>query len=370
MKTAAIVGSDGGVSFAAEGFQEALTRIGENTGNALFQRAVWNLLPGPKFSAGPGLMSPNTVRQIADVLVIPAANQINPDFKMDVWADYVEAVDLPCLVVGLGAQSNDPNLAPEQLALPDGVKRFANAISSRSKTIGVRGDFTKKVLASMGITNTEITGCPSQTLNKRVSGAQIAERIHAFPSKQNPTVALLAGTLQDYTRRTENILYSTVSPIENHTVIYQTDKNILRFIHDRALNDNAREFFSFMRNVVRPDLNSDGFFHYLGKRGRFFSDARSWIDAMSTVDLAIGMRIHGAMAAIQAGRLGVCVAFDSRTLELAKTMGVPYILAENIEDGATIESLIEFINFDPKDFDNKRSKNIASIDSIIQIAMQ
>lgn len=369
MKTAAIIGTDGGVSFATEGFHEALMRIGQNTGNALFQRAVWNLLPGPKFSVGPGLMSPNNVRQIADVLVIPAANQINPDFKMDVWADYVESIDLPCVVVGLGAQSNDPNLPPEQLILPDGVKRFARAISSRSKTIGVRGDFTKKVLASMGITNTEITGCPSQTLNIRVSGTQIADRINSLRSKQNPNVALLAGTLQDYTRKTEQNLYNAVKTIENHTVIYQTDKNILRFIHDRALNGNAREFFSFMRNVVRPDLNSDSFFHYLGKRGRFFSDARSWIDAMSTVDLAVGMRIHGAMAAIQAGRLGVCVAFDSRTLELAKTMGVPYILPENIEDGATIKSLIDFINFNPEDFDNKRSKNISAIESIIQMAM-
>lgn len=365
MKIAAILGTDGGVSFAAEGFHKALSRVGENTGNTLFQRAVWDLIRGPKFNAGLGIMSPRDVAQNANVLVIPAANQINPHFNLNAWADYVEECDLPCVVIGLGAQSDDPNVAPEDLVLPDGVKRFARAISARSHLIGVRGDYTRRVLAKMNIDNTIITGCPSQTINTKISGVQIQERIDNACKSPYFNLAILGGTLQEYTRDTERKLYNLAKDFNNHKVVFQTQPNILRFVHDRGFEEDSRNFFNFMRAVVRPDLNDDKFFHYLGTKGCVYSDARSWIDAMASVDLAIGMRIHGAVAAIQAGRLGVCVAFDSRTLELAKTMEIPYVLPDDVMQCDSFESLMGAIKFDPVSFESKRKNNLFAIAQVM-----
>ncbi|WP_111803953.1 polysaccharide pyruvyl transferase family protein [Agrobacterium tumefaciens] len=366
MKTAAMFGTDGGVSFAVEGFQNALRRVGENTGNTLFQRAMWDLVPGPKICAGPGVLAPGVAKQVADVLVIPAANQINPHFKMDAWTSYIQDSDMPCVVVGLGAQSDDPSLSPEDLILPEGVKEFANAIAARTETIGVRGEFTKRVLATLGVTNTVVTGCPSQTLNIRVSGQTIAKNIEKAKENSSLIVALLCGTLQDYTRAVEKNLYTLFKDSKHHTCIYQTEPRVLRFIHERHVDGDTRAFFIWMNKVVRPDLNLDQFFHYMAIHGRFYSDARSWIDAMRRADLAIGMRIHGAVAAIQAGKLGVCVAFDSRTLELAQTMGVPYVRATDIQDGMSLVDILDQVQFNADEFEQKRSANIEAIRKIMK----
>jgi len=365
MKVAGLIGTDGGISFAAEGFYSALSRVGHNTGNTLFQRAMWNLVQGPKMLAGPGVVEPDHLRRVADVLVLPAANQINPNFNLDSWSDYIDKADLPCVVIGLGAQADDINLTPSELVLTESVQRFANSIATRSNIIGVRGEFTRTVLATLGINNTVVTGCPSQTINPNVTGAQISDILHRVRSKNDLTVALLGGTLQEFTRNVERILYGVVRPYRNHICIYQTEPRVLRFLHERFVDDASKSFIDWMKDVVRPDMRLDQFFYYLAIHGRVYSDARSWIDAMRRVDVAIGMRIHGAVAAIQAGRLGVCVAFDSRTLELAKTMGVPYILSQDIEEGHSLLDLLDLVHFDPHEFEEKRQRNVTAIHDIL-----
>jgi hypothetical protein len=82
---------------------------------------------------------------------------------------------------------------------------------------------------------------------------------------------------------------------------------------------------------------------------------------MARFDLAIGMRIHGAVAAIQAGKLGICTAFDSRTLELAQTMGYPYITAYEIGEAMGIKDILEQVTFYPALFDEKKQLNLSAI---------
>jgi hypothetical protein len=134
---------------------------------------------------------------------------------------------------------------------------------------------------------------------------------------------------------------------------------ILKLLFEGRPCRDSEEALASLGKVVRPDLSVAELAAYLCRYGRFYSDARSWIDAMARFDLAIGMRIHGAVAAIQAGRLGVCVAFDSRTLELAQTMGYPYIMAADIAQEMQIEDLIENVSFYPSSFDAKKDENLS-----------
>jgi hypothetical protein len=89
-----------------------------------------------------------------------------------------------------------------------------------------------------------------------------------------------------------------------------------------------------------------------------------WIDDAGRVDLSFGMRIHGAVAAIQGGALGLCIPFDSRTLELVTTMGYPFVRSEALQQGETIGSLLSKIEFNPSDFDQKRLALRAAFASI------
>jgi hypothetical protein len=89
---------------------------------------------------------------------------------------------------------------------------------------------------------------------------------------------------------------------------------------------------------------------------------------MARFDVAIGMRIHGAVAAIQAGRLGICVAFDSRTLELAQTMGYPYVMTLDIKEGMEIREILEKVTFYPSSFEAKRDENLSRIWEIFSLS--
>lgn len=351
------MGTDGGVSFSASGFDNALAEVGLNTGNLMFQFAVWRQVLNPKVVVAPG-HSPEPVREMADLLVIPAANQVNPAWDMGAWADFVEACDLPVLCIGLGAQSQidgDP-----RLELQPGTERFVHAVAERSTTIGVRGTFTQKVLAHLGVTNTIVTGCPSQTINPAVTGAKVQTALDAFASISRPNIGYVLGTFEEPARKAEGHLAKLIRRYD-HDLILQTDKRFLRLAFEGASAAESPDFLKWFGHVMRPDLSKSGFIEYVADHGRFYSDARSWIDRMRRHDLVIGMRIHGAVAAIQAERAGVCVAFDSRTLELAGTMGIPSIRADEIQANMSLRDIVEMTTFDAARFDQVRAVNTQAI---------
>ncbi|WP_067341803.1 polysaccharide pyruvyl transferase family protein [Stappia indica] len=365
VKAAAFLGTDGGICFATEGFDKALKRVGENTGNTLFQRALWDLVRIPKLSVSPGADSREFLRNNCSHLIIPAANQINPNFNMEYWTNFIEDVDLPCIVMGLGAQSDQVDATAEDFPFTESVIKFAKCLSRRTATIGVRGKYTQDVLSQIGVTNTTVIGCPSQTLNNSISGESIAKQLRNLVDGRAVSVAILGGTLQEYARDVEKSIFDLFFFDKKSLLVLQTEKRIMNFVYSGKLDANAREFMNWHRSVVVPSLGLDEYFHFMALRGRVYSDARSWVDGMRKVDLAIGMRIHGAMAAIQAGRLGICVAFDSRTHELAQTMAIPYITAQNMKNCRSIQDVVCATVFSADEFDTRRAENIKRIDEIL-----
>lgn len=363
MKVAAVLGSAGGVCFSASGFKSALSEVGLNTGNALFQYAIWDKIQNPKMRVSLST-KPELVREAADILIIPAANQLYKGFDLWPWVKFIEAVNLPCVVVGLGAQA--PMGTDEKIDLPDSVTRFAQVVGERCTEIGVRGEFTRKVLEHIGVTNAVVTGCPSQLINQNLSGADIQKQINALSINKPRRLAVLAGTLQPDTHVAERALWDIARIEKDHLVIFQMVPEILRFLLDGTCSAESNSALSRFHKVVRPDMTIDDFKNYIRKNGKFFSDARSWIDSMAGVDLAIGMRIHGAVAAIQAGRLGICVAFDSRTLELARTMGYPRINANEISGGSKINDIIKATVFSADQFDRAKEQNTLNLWKIFQ----
>src|SRR5688572_4816073 len=120
---------------------------GRNTGNLAFRHAVTRHIASPKVHV-PWGADPGWVRAECDLLVIPSSNQVNPVSDFGPRADFLEAVDLPCLPLGLGAQA--PHLGAE-LTLPRGTLRYVHALSRRSRLIGVRGEYTADVLAKLAV---------------------------------------------------------------------------------------------------------------------------------------------------------------------------------------------------------------------------
>lgn len=349
----AFFGTDGGTSFSSFGFDRALGGIGSNLGNALFHYSMWNQITAPKFRVWPGF-DVAKIRANAKVLVIPAANQVNPEWDLGKWAELVENCDLPVVCLGLGAQSHLDSGA--DLPLKPGTRRFLSVLAERCQTIGVRGPFTQEVLARLGIQNTMVTGCPSQMINQRITGAQIQEKLEHAATTENIRAAHVLGTLAPDTRETERRLGQMIRNTD-HDLILQTEARLLSTVLSRKVAEENANFLAWVGKVFHPEMSEQTFAEYFLRHAFMYSDARTWIDSMTRYDLVFGMRIHGAVAAIQGETAGICVAFDSRTLELAETMGYPYIRSDAIHDGITLREICENAVFSAATFDERKARH-------------
>jgi polysaccharide pyruvyl transferase WcaK-like protein len=76
---------------------------------------------------------------------------------------------------------------------------------------------------------------------------------------------------------------------------------------------------------------------------------------MRGMDLALGTRLHGNMAAIAAGTPGVIIAHDSRTGELGQTMHLPHLDFEAAMAAPDLATALEAVKFDGAAFDAWRA---------------
>lgn len=352
MQRVAFLGTEGAVPLARYGFDATLERCGLNTGNLIFQYATWSALQHPKFSVNLA-SDPEWIRQNADVLFIPAANQINPEWDLQDWADFVEAVDLPIVMVGLGAQTQIGGTA--KLLLKPGTMNYLAAIAERTSHIGVRGEFTADVLNHLGIKNSVVTGCPSNFLNPNISGDSIASQLKNASNGSLRKTCYVFGTMEPETREAEKSLYA-IAKAENSDYVYQTNPRILKSLHNDNVDLASIDYFDWECSILDSASSLERYTDNILNKGRFYTSAVTWIDQAAHYSLVYGMRIHGNIAAIQGGGLGICVAFDSRTLELATTMGYPYIPMDNILNKSRfrLKDLIEETRFSPTHFDSQR----------------
>jgi hypothetical protein len=181
---------------------------------------------------------------------------------------------------------------------------------------------------------------------------------------ERPLVGYVLGTLEAEAREAERRLAQHIAPLP-HQLFLQTDPRLMRAVHDRAVTEVDQGYFKWVQGVMRPDLSLDAFCRYFLDHAVFYSDARTWIDSMRRYDLVIGMRIHGAVTAIQAEKLGICVAFDSRTKELAETMGYPYLSADRASKDISFQEMLSEVIFNADIFDTMRARNTAMIQEIL-----
>lgn len=70
---------------------------------------------------------------------------------------------------------------------------------------------------------------------------------------------------------------------------------------------------------------------YIRRRGRVFFTIADWVGALAQKDFCLGTRFHGTIAALLAGCNATLIAHDSRTMEMAQVMRVPYVDARIID---------------------------------------
>lgn len=292
-----------------------------NSGNYLFQHSMWKALSvdGAELVSNATLSErvaprPGDARRINetfDHFVIPLANAFRSEFapRLARLADLIEGVKVPVTVTGVGAQAAHGQGIESLAPINDTVKRFVGLVLDRSASIGVRGEFTKSYLLSLGFPDEaiDVIGCPSLFLHGR--DFRIDKPVEAI-TDDSPLALNL-------TPEVPGIGAFATAQAQRHP-------------HLTYIGQDAHDLRMLLWGVPFPHVHDPlvpvHLEHplYQEDRIRLFLDTWPWYDFMATQHFAYGTRFHGNVAALLGGIPAHLLAHDSRTLELAEYHHMPF----------------------------------------------
>lgn len=319
--------------------KDALDASGNNFGNMLFTNAayqqIYNALHiGFKWD-------PAKVREQCSSIFIPAANWINIKQDWGWLADLIEETDLPCTVVGLGAQIDT---LEDVKAIPLGTKKLLSVIAERSTGIGVRGDFTAQVVRDCGLSNIEVLGCPSiftfgHVPKLRNVVANEVSRIGVGPTRY------VLNKINDTNRLDKQRLLYQFAIREASSIYYQSEQYEIQELARENLRDNEQDALAQSYYGIS---NQSKLSNALLEKGKYHTSLSSWLADVRKDDVYVGTRIHGAIASTLAGTPPLLITHDNRTRELAETMAVPCVDINNfcISSLFDLPELINSLDYD------------------------
>jgi hypothetical protein len=327
--------------------KELCIRSGNNSGNLVFRYAVSHHIASPKhyftWDTEPAL-----VKELCDVVVFPAANQINSRYNWGKQADFIEKVDLPCVVVGLGAQASELDT---NIELQKGTVKWVKAIASRSHCIGVRGEYTADVLAKLGVKNTVVIGCPSNFINPNPSLGRVIERkLRVEP--RNLVINESAG--RDRLKFVERKLVDWLC-LYGGNYVCQSPENMIALARKR-FDEVEQSYIEKLHQYLLPRLAYEEFLVFVKQYFQIFFSVNAWLEFLSSMDLSIGTRMHGNLLSIQSSTPGICIYHDSRTQELSRTTLIPRVSVKQFLSVQNIRELINETNFQGENYDINRIK--------------
>lgn len=318
--------------------------IGENTGNMLFPYSIMRIL-----------MREDTVittvsidqffrsRQIAqwnseyDCFVIPLANAFRESFLLHLkYLTYlINKLTIPCIVVGVGIQAGicgNKDTSPDFDRI---VSDFVKAVLKKSALLGIRGEFTAQYLKYLGFTEEKdytIIGCPSMYLY----GPSLPYK----PAKGLDTKSKVSVNCKiKIPAKLSRFILSSAKQFKHYTYVPQGIDDLLLLYAGVSIN---REKFPKIQKGYPWQLHSricaSG--HEAG-----FTDVRSWLAFLESVDFSFGSRIHGNIAAVLAGTPTFIFAADGRILELARYHGIQHMTTKDINEDTDIFKVYESADF-------------------------
>jgi hypothetical protein len=323
---------------------------GHNVGNLAFWYAA-NLL----IEAEPVLVGRSTrakdVPSDVRAFVIPAANFLNADADLAPMAQLVRDLDLPCLVLGLGAQAEQAERPPQ---LKPGTVEFLQEVARCTPSIGIRGPFSETVCRTYGVENTTVLGCPSILINPDPKlGQRIAAKIDRLPA-EGP-LAIHAACIKSVVQGVERELVRLVQLHPGSCYVVQRPVEMIKSAFGETMNeaeqaalarmgrflgfeDSTERFAAFLRaNILVPD-SIDGWIHHV----------RRFVAAPNT-------RIHGTLMSTAAGVPAICIWHDTRTRELAEGLRLPNLSVKAFtETRYSLRDSFAATAFDADAFDARR----------------
>ncbi|EHJ9988408.1 TPA: polysaccharide pyruvyl transferase family protein [Vibrio parahaemolyticus] len=357
MKKVGIVGTYGRIDGCAFlNTDKLLSKVGQNTGNLLFQYAVTNAIKEEKVIIGTDVpWDVELVKETCRVIVIPSANFIREGFDFSGFVDFLDNTGLPLVFLGLGAQAKD--YQQTEFDFHPSIEKLIHLVKERCVTAGLRGSFTKNLLERFGVTNTEIIGCPTNFIN------QNEKFIENLEKKWNRDIFSFVATgdepwPSDLTKRdAERQMIQWIS--EGNGIYLQ--QSVAPFIRYARQNNSSQtesvpeHHEESLRASIAPDMSTTQFRAFVATKMRLYYSVDQWMEDSARFDFSIGLRLHGNMAAWQSGTPAIWIYHDSRTRELAETMCLPHISHTDFLAKNSLTELRDSIDFSFEKYSSQRN---------------
>jgi polysaccharide pyruvyl transferase WcaK-like protein len=321
---------------------------GYNIGNWAFWNAT-HKLAGPSARLIPGRPNSKDYIDDIDIIIIPAANWLQPRYDFSWLADFIEEMNKPCIMIGLGAQSHNEDIFHP---MTEGTLRMLRAVSSRTPYIGVRGEYTYKTCQHHGINNVQVMGCPSLfTNNSPTLGQDISKK---WQKHTDGKTIIHATMFPPNVKQAEQWLFEYLSKNDGTSYVVQAPQSFIKPQFREQLHEKDLAFMEKHRHSLREGIEIDELLQILYKKGYLPFSVDSWINYISFFSRAIGTRIHGSVLSLSATTPTICITHDSRTKELCKIMQIPSVPCETISKENTIDELFDQTKFNANTFNENR----------------
>ncbi len=191
--------------------------------------------------------------------------------------------------------------------LSDSSRALLDVLEARSPGgYGVRGRLTRDVLARNGYHRAQVLGCPSLFINRHHGlGSRLRRRYDALVdahSSSSANLRIAYNIFQDDVPTMDLAMLLLIQKHEGSFVIVQ-ETTMVKQIHDRIQK---------LLGVKFPE-----------SKVRFFYRIEDWFDAVRTVDIQVGSKIHGAMVALAVETPLLLLPPSWRVQEMADSMALP-----------------------------------------------
>ncbi|MBL3527813.1 MAG: polysaccharide pyruvyl transferase family protein [gamma proteobacterium endosymbiont of Lamellibrachia anaximandri] len=362
----AIMGTPGYVRHPIRFDDDTMLQVlGQNSGNLMFQYAAAQIIDAPQvhISLAETSYSDRKALEGISYLVFPAANHLRLGADWTGLNGYLSSVKCPLVIMGLGAQSPkvDGELETIQALKKDKhVCRLVDILRDKAAFVSVRGAYSQKVCAELGLDNVHVLGCPSALISPELNlGVSLEKKMATSQAAvDRTTFAVTAAApfeISDDSRKLalERKLFAWL--YSNNGVYVQQSGGVAAMnLANGMMYKNTENANKSMARILAPDLEQSSFEVFLRSNGRFFLSVIDWMLEMKGLDFSIGTRLHGNMAAIASGIPGILIAHDSRTSELGETMNLPQISLDDVLASENLLDAIDKVSFDGRAFDTWR----------------
>jgi hypothetical protein len=329
-----------------------------NTGNLAIGSAILRELVVTDYAAAPWpeqlALDPAEANEKYDQIVVPAFNFLYRGFDFSRFSDFVEKTALPCVMIGVGAQAPSPDAF--DFDIPQGTRRLLSVASERSKSIGVRGEFSADVMGRLGYKNLSLIGCPSlyRSLAPKIS----------VPRRQRSS----SDPLRVVVNGSRNVSAHSFAPEEMSAFeaqiidlaidrgwpyILQNEQPELDIVlrEGEATYQDLADLDTLTRRLSLKHGPGDWLQNIQGRYHIFFNIER-WEKFLKLFDFSLGTRLHGAILALTSGVPALLIKHDTRTSEMAELCRLPHLKIDDVKN-VDVDNLYD--ELDLSDFENRYS---------------